>query len=88
MIVWTDYMRYRAELRGFEFDELERILRFSPERYIDQASGRPVVVGSHGDSLVLIPYDLSEERMIPVTAHRTSRQQVNARCKSGRYTHE
>jgi hypothetical protein len=88
MIVWTDYMRYRAELRGFELDELERILRFSPERYIDHASGRRLVVGSHGSRLVTIPYDLSEERMVPITVHRTSRQQINARLKSGRYTHE
>jgi hypothetical protein len=27
VIVWTDYMKYRAELMGFELSKLENILR-------------------------------------------------------------
>jgi sigma54-dependent transcription regulator len=88
MVVWTDYMRYRAEPRGFDVAEIERILRLSPERYLDQATGRRIAVGHHAGSLVLIPYDLSEEQMIPVTVHRTNRQQINARLKAGRYALE
>lgn len=88
MIIWTDYMRYRAELRGFGLEDIEKILMFSTERYLDRATGRRIVIGRHGDSLVLVPFDLSGEDFVPVTVHRTSRQQINARLKSGRYTHE
>jgi hypothetical protein len=34
-IIWTDYLRYRAELRGFDLAEIERIMRFGEERYFD-----------------------------------------------------
>lgn len=88
MIEWTDYMKYRAALRGFDLAEVERILRFSAERYRDQSTGRSVVVGSAGESLVLIPFEVDGENMTPVTIHRTTRQQINARLRSGRYSHE
>ena len=55
MIVWTDYFKYRAGLRGFDLTEVEKILSFSDERYIDTATGRNVVVGKHGRLLTLIP---------------------------------
>lgn len=37
VIIWTDYMKYRAELRGFELSKVENILRHSVERYLDTA---------------------------------------------------
>ena len=50
-VIWTAYLRYRADLRGFDLAELERILRFGEERYFDTATGRNVVVGrDHGNS--------------------------------------
>ena len=57
MIVWTDYLKYRAELRGFDLLVVEKILRFSEERYYDTGTGRRVVVGRHGGLLVTIPYE-------------------------------
>ena len=48
MIVWTDYFKYRAGLRGFDLTEVEKILSFGDERYFDTATGRNVVVGKHG----------------------------------------
>jgi len=44
MIVWTDYLKYRAELRGFDLLIVERVLRFSEERYFDTVTGRQVVI--------------------------------------------
>lgn len=87
MLLWTDYMKYRARLRGFELDELEKILRFSAERYSDEATGSKVVVGRHGSSLVLIAFEDRGREVIPLTVHRTTRQQISARVRSGRYTH-
>lgn len=46
-IIWTDYMRYRAKLRGFDIAKIEHIMRYSSERYVDTATGRTVVVGRH-----------------------------------------
>jgi hypothetical protein len=87
MIVWTDYMRYRARLRRFDLDELERILRFSSERYNDEATGRGVAVGKLADSLVLIPFEERGKDLVPVTVHRTDRRQIESRLRSGRFTH-
>jgi hypothetical protein len=88
MIVWTDYFKYRADLRGFNLAEVEKILSFSDERYFDTATGRNVVVGKHGLLLVLIPYERIGDSITPVTIHATTRQQINFRLKNGRFGHE
>ncbi|HHB91355.1 MAG TPA: hypothetical protein ENK60_08630 [Anaerolineae bacterium] len=86
-IVWSDYLKHRARVRGFKLAEIERILRFSSERYFDVASGRYVVVGRHGEKLVLIPYEIVEDKLVPITIHATSRQQINFRIKTGRFVY-
>mgnify|MGYP001124049048 CR=1 FL=1 len=87
-IEWTAYMHYRAELRGFDLDELEEIVRYSSERYRDTASGRLVVVGHHGRKLVLIPYEVQKNVVTPITVHATTRQQINFRLRTGRFAYE
>jgi hypothetical protein len=87
MIIWTDYMRYRTRLRGYDLKEVEKIIRFSSERYLDEATGRRLVVGRHGKTLVLIPIELRGEDVVPVTIHRTTRQQITSRLRSGRFSH-
>jgi uncharacterized protein YuzE len=32
-VIWTDYLQYRARLRGFNLSTIEQIVRFSAERY-------------------------------------------------------
>jgi len=63
-IVWTDYMKYRARLRGFDLAKIEEIVRHSSERYFDIATGRHVAVGRHGKILVVIPYEIDEDSNI------------------------
>ncbi len=63
-IIWTDYMKYRANLRGFELQQLERIVRFSGERYYDTVTGNQIVVGKHNRDLVVIPDESSENYII------------------------
>ena len=46
-IVWSGYMRYRMELRGFKLPLLKRILLNSDERYFDTSTRRLIVVGKH-----------------------------------------
>lgn len=87
-IVWTDYIKYRADLRGFELKKIEDILRYSGERYFDTATRRLIVVGKHDERLVVIPYEKKENEIIPVTVHTTTRQQINFRLKTGRFIHE
>ena len=87
-ILWTDYVKYRCRLRGFDLAKVEQIIRYSSERYVDTATGRLVVVGGHDSRLVLIPYERAGDRLTPVTIHTTSRQQVNFRIRSGRFTDE
>ncbi len=88
MIIWTDYLKYRAHVRGYELSTIERIVKYGKERYIDITTGRSVVVGRQGEQLVMIPYDQEKESLIPVTIHATSRQQINFRLKTGRLKHE
>jgi hypothetical protein len=88
MIIWTDYLKYRVELRGFDLAEIERILRFGEERYLDAVTGRMIAIGKHAGLLVMIPYDMRGDDIVPVTIPATTRQQVNFRLKSGRFRHE
>jgi len=86
-IVWTSYMKYRANLRGFDLAKIEAILRYSTERYFDTITQRTIVVGRHDDRLVLIPYEKRGSEVIPITIHTTTRQQINFRLKAGRFRH-
>ena len=88
MIVWTDYLRYRAALRGFDLDDIESIVRYSDERYMDTLTLRRVAIGRSQGQLLMVPYDHEGETWKPVTVHATTRQQINTRLQSGRFRHE
>ncbi len=87
-IEWTDYLRYKATLRGFDLGIIESILKFSPERYFDSAAGRRAAVGRHNDKLVIVPYEANKEVIVPITIHAITRQQINFRIRTGRFIHE
>lgn len=87
-IIWTEYLRYRAALRGFDLTKLEHIIRHSDERYFDTETRLSVVAGRHDRQLVLIPYEADADTVTPVTVHAITRQQVNFRLRAGRFTHE
>jgi hypothetical protein len=88
VIIWSGYLKYRTELRGFELSKIENILRHSEERYFDSATRRLIAVGKHDDRLVIIPYEIHGNEIIPVTVHATTRQQINFRLKTGRFIYE
>ena len=85
MVIWTEYLRYRAALRGYDLAVIEQIVSFAEERYFDTATQRMVAVGRHGSRLVAIPYEESTEGLTPITIHATTRQQVNFRLRTGRF---
>jgi hypothetical protein len=87
-IQWTDYLRYRATLRGFDLVKLESIIRHSDERYFDTETKRLVVVGRHEQQLVLIPFEVNEDLITPITVHAITRQLIRFRLRTGRFTHE
>ena len=87
-IVWTDYLKYRADLRGFDLTKIDEILRYSDERYFDVVTRRQVVIGRHADRVVMVPYERSENLITPVTIHVINRQQIKFRLKTGRYIDE
>ena len=87
IIIWTEYMKYRAGLRGFDLARIEEIVRHSSERYLDVATGRHVAIGRHGKILVVIPYEMGENSITPITIHATTRQQINFRLRTGRYSY-
>ena len=85
MINWTDYFKYRAELRGFNLAKLETIIGQSSERYSDTETRRRVVVGRHDQKLVMIAYEAEAEVITPVTVHSVTRQQIRFRLSTGRF---
>ncbi|MEK7729372.1 MAG: hypothetical protein AAB354_13240 [candidate division KSB1 bacterium] len=87
-IIWTEYMQYKAQLRGFDLARIETIVKSSPERYFDTATRRRVAIGKHGNDLVMIPYEADENTITPTTIHVTTRTQILVRIKTGRFTHE
>ncbi len=86
-VVWTEYLKYRALLRGFDPSEIENIVLHSTERYYDVVTGRRIAIGRYDRKLILIPYEAQEDTITPVTMHVTTRQQVNVQINSGRYIH-
>ena len=86
--IWSEYLRHRAESRGFDLAKIERILRHSGERYFDTVTNRTVAVGRHDDRLVMIPYEKIADSIKPVTIHAISRQQIKFRLRSGRFVNE
>lgn len=87
-VVWTEYMKYRLSLRGFNPVIIEELLRYSSERYFDTMTERAVAVGRHGDVLVMVPYEIKDNAIIPVTVHAADRKQITARIKSGRFIND
>ena len=85
MVVWTAYLKHRARLRGFDLAKIERIVRFSEERYFDVITQRTVVIGRDRKQLLLVAYEQKQETIIPITVHVTTRQQVVFRLRRGRY---
>jgi hypothetical protein len=83
-----DCLLYRAKLRGFDLEKLEWIVNHSTERYYDTVTRRQVVIGRHEKQLVILPYEVHENEITPVTVHSTSRQQINFRLKTGRFINE
>ena len=75
-------------MRGFDLDVLEQILTNSAERYQDTETGSLIVIGRHKSQLVMIAYELVEIEVTPVTVHATSRQQIQFRLRTGRFTNE
>lgn len=84
-VAWTEYLKYRARLRGFDPEIIEQIVRFSEERYFDTATQRMVVVGRHGNLLIMVPYEQEGEVMTPITVHSTTRQQITLRLRIGKF---
>ena len=84
-VAWTDYLKYRASLRGFDLSRIENIIRHSSERYHDVGTSRDIAVGQYDGKLVLIPYESDEYVITPVTIHVITRQQINVRIKTGRF---
>jgi hypothetical protein len=84
-IIWTSYLLYRVEQRGFDLNQIEEILRFSGERYYDVETDRAIAIGNHNDLLVLIPYEQGDHTITPITIHVTTRQQIRFRLKTGRF---
>ena len=85
-IVWTDYLRYRAKLRNYDLELLEKIVRHSSERYFDTETERTVIVGRHEKHLVMIACDVYDDSITPVTVHAITRQQISFRLRTGRLT--
>ncbi len=84
-IIWSSYLKYRANLRNFNLDKIEDIIRFSSERYYDTETNRSIAVGKHYETLVIIPYEVQGNRIQPITIHATTRQQIKFRLKTGRF---
>ncbi len=84
-IIWSDYLQYRASLRGFDLARIEEILRYNQERYYDIETGRIIAVGKDGNGLVAIPYEEEGDTLTPVTIHATTRPQIQLRLRNGKY---
>ena len=72
----------------FELALIEEVVRYSQERYVDNATGRLIAISRHGRQLVMALYEAGSGTIRVVTMHAISREQIDARIKSGRFSHE
>lgn len=87
-VIWTDYLKFRVKQRGFDLSKIEDVVRYSSEIYYDTVTGRRIAVGRYNNDLIMIPYEVDEDSITPVTVHVTTRQQINFRIKTGRFKNE
>ena len=87
-VIWTDYLKFRVKQRGFDLSKIEDVVRYSSEIYYDTVTGRRIAVGRYNNDLIMIPYEVDEDSITPVTVHITTRQQINFRIKTGRFKNE
>jgi hypothetical protein len=86
--IFSEYLIYRAQSRGFDLAKIDEILSYSSERYFDTETYRHIAVGKHEGVLVMIPYEQVADQIIPATIHSTTRQQIKFRLQTGRFIHE
>ena len=86
--MWTDYLKFRVKQRGFDLSKIEDVVRYSSEIYYDTVTGRRIAVGRYNNDLIMIPYEVDEDSIAPVTVHVTTRQQINFRIRTGRFKNE
>lgn len=43
-VIWTDYLKFRAAMRGYELATIEKIVRGAEERYLDTVTLRTVAI--------------------------------------------
>ena len=87
-VMWTDYLKFRVKQRGFDLSKIEDVVRYSSEIYYDTVTGRRIAVGRYNNDLIMIPYEVDEDSIAPVTVHVTTRQQINFRIRTGRFKNE
>ena len=87
-VIWTDYLKFRVKQRGFDLSKIEDVVRYSSEIYYDTVTGRRIAVGRYNNDLIMIPYEVDEDSIAPVTVHVTTRQQINFRIRTGRFKNE
>lgn len=87
-VIWTDYLKFRVKQRGFDLSKIEDVVRYSSEIYYDTVTGRRIAVGRYNNDLIMIPYEVDEDSITPVTVHVTTRQQINFRIRTGRFKNE
>ena len=64
----------KPKLEDSIFLKIEKILRYTGERYFDTATNRFVAIGKHDDSLVMVPYEKSRTVLKPITIHAITRK--------------
>jgi len=56
-----------------------------PTNYYDTETNRIIAVGKHDNRLLIIPYEVINDLITPVTIHATTRQQIRFRLTTGRF---
>jgi len=87
-IIWTEYLKYRSQQRGYDLSKIENIIHYSAEKYFDTTTNRMIAIGKHNKKLVMVPYEKKQENVIPITIHAITKQQINFRLNTGRFVIE
>jgi hypothetical protein len=91
-VIYSDHLRFKIRVRQIPEDLPERIYRESRQRYYNHHSVRHIaVMETHYQRrriLMMIAYDQLLDHVEIITIHPITKQQIQDRLTTGRWTYE
>lgn len=91
-VKYSDHLRFRIRVRGIPEPMPEQIYRESKQHYYNHHTLRHIAIMEvhyrQRRTLMMIAYDQMPDHVEIITIHPITRDQIQERLRTGRWTHE